>query len=288
MEQAEQRHFVKVLRGLGFADSTIDQQIRMTRGAMHHCARESKLLYEVPPALPKKEWEIRSDEDDIVAYKLPEIIALFNAAAKRETWWRFMNLATHAPRTMTIIEAPWIRFTIGKDEEPRWNLNPPGKRRTSKRRPIIPLCPSLVAELRSWKRDAVRVVSNGKGSAIERGTIFASIRKAAGIKRGSAKSIRKFVRTWCAVNGVPETMADWFMGHADEGSETGQEHYKDKQPEYMAAVVGALEKLYDTLRDQVSGRRFAGGPEIEEDQPTIDDLLKSLRGSGVSKLFATA
>jgi integrase len=287
-EQAEQLHCVKILRSVGYADGTIDLMTRIMRGAMHHCERESRLLMPMPAALPKKSWKIKSDEDDIVAYKLPEMVALFNAAAQQETWWRYMNLSTHAARLMTIIETGWGQISVGNEEEPRWKLNPPGKRRTSKRRPVIPLCPTLVAELRSWKRDAARVVSDGNGHPIRGALMFNGIRKAAGIRRGSAKSVRKFIRTWLAVNGVPETIADWFMGHADDGSETGQEFYKDKQPEYMGAVVGALEKLYDALRPLVTGRRFAGGTEISEDQPTVDDLPHAMRVNCVAKISVTA
>jgi hypothetical protein len=288
MELPEQRHFVKVMRGIGYADSTIDMMVRITRGSMHHCHRDGRLLYPPPAPMPKKAWQIKSDEDDVVAYTLDEMVALFDAAARMETWWRYMNLSTHAPRLMTIIEAAWLQFSIGKGEEFRWKLNPPGKRRTSKRRPVIPLCPSLAAEMRTWRRDAVRVVSDGKGNAIEGAMMFTSIRNAAGIKRGSAKSVRKFVRTWLTICGVPEAIADWFVGHADEGSETGQTHYKDKRPEYMAEVVAALEKLYEILRFRVSKRRIAGGKAIDEDQPTIDDLLAALRVNGVAKLIVAA
>ncbi len=41
------------------------------------------------------------------------------------------------------------------------------------------------------------------------------------------------------------------------------------------------------LRERVTVRRIAGGKDIEEDQPTIEMLLASLRGSGVSHLFTT-
>ncbi len=167
-----------------------------------------------------------------------------------------MNLSSHAPRYMTIIEAAWAQFTIAKGEEARWKLNPAGKRRTSKRRPTIPMCPSLAAEMRTWKRDAARVVSDGKGHAIEGAQMFEGIRKAAGIRRGSAKSVRKFIRTWLAVCGVPDAIADWFVGHDDDGSDTG-DFYKDKKPEYMIEVVMALEKAIRRVartRDSTSYR----------------------------------
>lgn len=288
LDQIQQLHCVTVLRGLGYADSTIDLEMRIMRGAMRHCTKQGRLLYPVPAPLSEKEWRIESDQDDIVAYTFDEFAACFIASQRQESWWRFMNLAIEAPRLMTIMEAVWEQFRIAKGEELRWNLNPPGKRRTSKRRPIIPVCPTLAAEMRTWKRDNVRVITNGRGKAITGALMFVSIRKAAGLKRGSQKSIRKFIRTWLAINSVPDAIADWFMGHADEGSETGQAHYKDKKPEYMIEVVKALEKLYDKLRPLLTKRRLAGGPEIQEDQPTIDDLLKSLRGSGVTKLIATA
>lgn len=289
MDQVQQRHAVKVLRAVGYADSTIDLFSRITRGSMHYCQSEGRLLLPVPAALSKKEWMIKSDEDDddIVAYTIDEMVALFEAAAQQETWWRFMNLSTHAARVMTIIEAPWSNVTVGANELHRWKLNPPGKRRTSKRRPRIAMCATLAAEMRTWKRDAARIVSDGRGHPIEGAQMFDGIKRAAGLRRGSAKSIRKFIRTWLAVNGVPETMADWFMGHADEGSETGQDHYKDKQPGYMGAVVAALEKLYEVLRERVTKRRIAGGLDIMEDQPTVEDLLRSLRVTGVTKMIAT-
>lgn len=291
MDKTGQLDYVAAMRKIGYADSTIRVWLVRIFTAMNHCLEEKRLLA-MPKRVRAEKWTIKEEEDaDVVVYNLQELAALFNASAGTPRWWKYMNLSTHAPRPMTIIEATWLQMDLSDDDAPRWKLNPPGKRLTKKRRPRIPLCPSLAAELRAWPRDHTRVVTNGKGSAAKTHLLFKRIKMAAGITRGSAMTMRKTIRTWLAVNGVPEAIADWFVGHADEGSVTGA-FYKAKLPEYMAAAVAALEKLYDALRPLVN-RPFAGaGAAITEDQPTPgahgEALWAGLRVNCVARNFITA
>jgi hypothetical protein len=286
LEHDNQLVFVKSCRETGYADGTIRSFLMRLFSALNVSHRGGRLLYPPPRCLRYDTWGITTDEDEeVVVYELEELAALFNAAATRESWWRYMNLATSGARPMTLMEATWLQVTLNPA---RLNLNPVGKRRTKKRRPTIPLCHTLAAEVSSWKQDAARLITNGRGKQMGHAAMFSRIQRTAGITRGSGMSMRKTIRSWLMLNGVPEAIGDLFVGHADEGSATGRKFYKAKQPQYMAQAAAAIEKLYDALRPLVK-RPFAGGAMmLTEDQPLPDTVtVGRLRGGCVAERRAS-
>jgi hypothetical protein len=96
---------------------------------------------------------------------------------------------------------------------------------------------------------------------------------------GGANVIRHTVRTWLAEHGVPDSEADVFMGHKEEGSATGR-RYKHRRPEYLRGVTEGIEALFDALSQFV--RRPFKGRELV-DQPTPDEpVCVALRGMCVA------
>jgi integrase len=251
-EEPMQKLFVKQMRRIGYADSTIAMFLSYIFAAINQCDREGLLLLKVPAALRRDSWVIATEEEkDVQACELEEFGKLMDAAAENEEEWRYMHLATHGARSNTLTEATWAQVTLDP-RTPRWSLNPPGKRRTKKRRPVIRICPSLAAEMSTWKRDSYRIVSDGEGIAFNHGPkLFGRLRDRAGLKHVTAKHLRAFIRTWLMLQNVPDAIADQFVGHADEGSATGRKFYKVKDPKYQQQVAAALEKLYQAIRPMV-------------------------------------
>lgn len=256
MDKTGQLAYVAAMRKIGYSDSTIKVWLVRIFTAMTHCVDEKRLIA-MPERVRADKWSIKTDEDrDVVVYDIAELGKLFDAAWKRPRWWKYQNTSTHAPRPMTLVEATWLQIDLD-ETAPRWKLNPPGKRLTRKRRPVIPICPTLAAEMRTWTRDHVKIITNGKGSPAKTHLMFRRIQKEAGITRGSAKTMRATIRTLLAIHGVPDAIADWFVGHADEGSPTGK-FYKAKLPQYMAVCVLVLEEhLYSPLRSVCKVAKFA-------------------------------
>lgn len=82
---------------------------------------------------------------------------------------------------------------------------PLARMQTNKRRPVVPICPTLRAELETWERDSTAVVSL-RGKPLATSEFFDNLAEAAGVT-GGAHVIRHTVRTWLAEQGVPDSDA---------------------------------------------------------------------------------
>jgi integrase len=104
-------------------------------------------------------------QDNQQTYSLHELAALFSAASDqtdelrytREHWWRLLVLAVGtASREAALRELTWeqIDFRLG-----RIRRNPEGRRQTKKRRPTLPIAPTVARELASWGREGSHIIS---------------------------------------------------------------------------------------------------------------------------------
>jgi integrase len=268
-----QMMFVNKMREIGYADSVIDMNVSYIRAAMNHCDGEGRLLLKIPKRLGRQKWMIRTGQSKIVkACTLKEFAKLMDTAAEREDEWKYMNMETSGARANTIVELVWECVDLDP-AAPRLMLNPPGKRITKKRRPVIALCPTLAAEMRTWTRDSYRIVTDGEGNPVNNGSaLFIRIRNRAGLPYITAKMLRSFIRTWLMLMGVPSEIADAFIGHADDGSETGA-FYKVQDPMYQHMCVVAIEQLYDAVRSLV--RRPIAVPPKQKMLSVVESLLRA-------------
>jgi integrase len=194
---------------------------------------------------------------------------LFNAASDqtddlrytREHWWRFLVLAVGtASREAALRELTWeqIDFRLG-----RIRLNPEGRRQTKKRRPTVPIAPTVARELASWGRDGSHVISY-YGKQLTTREFYDLLAERAAVT-GGPNVIRHTVRTWLAEAGVPDAEADMFMGHKAEGSATGK-RYIHRRPEYLRSVTEGIESLFDALSELVK-RPFKGRELVDQPDP---------------------
>jgi len=182
---------------------------------------------------------------------------------EREHWRRFLVLAVGtASREAAIRELKWdqVDLRIG-----RIKLNPEGRRQTKKRRATVPIAPTLAAELASWTRHGEYVISY-YGRPLRTRDFWKTLTLCAGVD-GGANIIRHTVHTWLAEIGVPDSEADIFMGHQEDGSKTGR-RYKHRRPEYLRSVSEGVESLFEELSAYIK-RPFKGRELI--DQPNPDD-----------------
>jgi len=281
LERDKQLELVAALRERGLSDWTIDSRLNRIWAAMNWFRRGNKDLI-VPAQITAQEWKpLLTDRDR--TFSLEELAALFNAAADqapdarytREHWWRFLVLAIGtASREAALRELTWqqVDLRIG-----RIHLNPAGRRQTKKRRPTVPIAPTLAAELASWKRDGEHVITY-YGKPLATREFFDLLAERAGVK-GGPNVIRHTVRTWLAEYGVPDSEADVFMGHKPEGSATGK-RYIHRRPEYLRGVTEGVEALYSALSERVT-RCFRGREFVDQPGPD-DDLSRSARDNCVA------
>lgn len=146
-----------------------------------------------------------------------------------------LALATIA-RPTAILELTWRQVDW---EHGTINLNPPGRRQTKKRRPIVALDEEMLAMLEEAHRGAQ------SDYIIERGgKRVANIKKA--FQAASARTgvhvtpytLRHTGAVWAAERGTPMAELAQFMGHDDDA--TTQKHYARFTPTYLRGVSSNL------------------------------------------------
>ncbi len=265
LDRRRQLFLVATLRERGLSDWTIQGRLNRVWAAMNWSRRDNPALV-VPEQITAADWKpLLRDRERV--FGLDELAALFNAAGDkppddrytREHWWRFMVLAIGtASREAALRELTWDRIDL---QLGRIRLNPADRRQTKKRRPTVPIAPTLAAELSSWTRDGDHVITY-YGRPLATREFFDLLSERAGVP-GGPNIIRHTVRTWLAERGVPDAEADVFMGHREEGSATGR-RYKHRRPEYLQTVTDAVEALYDALMPLI---KWPFASRVAVDQP---------------------
>jgi integrase len=146
-----------------------------------------------------------------------------------------LALATMA-RPTAILELTWPQVDW---EHGTLNLNPPGRRQTKKRRPIVALDKETLALLEEAHKGAQSEYIIERG-----GKKVANIKKA--FQAASARSgihvtpytLRHTGAVWAAERGTPMAELAQFMGHDDD--RTTQKHYARFSPSYLRGVSSNL------------------------------------------------
>lgn len=144
-------------------------------------------------------------------------------------------LATMA-RPTAILELKWSQIDW---EHGTLNLNPPGRRQTRKRRPIVALDEETLALLAEARRGAQSdyVIERGgkKIDSIKKAFQAASAR--AGI-HVTPYTLRHTGAVWAVERGTSMAELAQFMGHDDD--RTTQKHYARFSPSYLRGVASNL------------------------------------------------
>jgi len=125
------------------------------------------------------------------------------------------------------------------------DLNPPGRKQTMKRRPIVPMNGMLREEMaKAYSAATCDMVIERGGKKI------ASIKKAfksAGDRSGvhaTPYTLRHTGAVWAAEQGTPMSELAQMMGHDDD--RTTSKHYARYSPEYLRGVAQAVEDAFNS------------------------------------------
>lgn len=271
-----QRAFIAKLRARGLADSTIDRRLRSIWTAINY-AKDNGELRSAPSLIGHEDWKpvLRARTTVLTLEELAQL--LNEAGAKpedqrysREHWWRWLILAIGTgARGMAICELAKNQI-VGDTVQ----LNPPGRRQTKKRRPTIPMAPTVAAWVQDWGPGYLVTYYDSPLATLE---FFDTMREAAGIPHASPHVVRHTVATWLASQGVPKWDRHEFMGWKEQGSTTaaGYEHF---DPMHMRAAAMAIERLFEALAPLVTCRDLLRR-RIAEAQPEVWEALRSKRVS---------
>jgi integrase len=211
----------------GISDGTIRREFGVLRAAINHEFKHGRLTRPVSIWMPPKpegkdRWLTRN-----------EAAALLRAALNEPRCRLYlplfilMGLYTGA-RKGAILTLRWPQVNL---DQGRIDFNPPGRKRTSKGRAIIPIPRGLrwflgQARLRGGDMD---YVINRHGAPIKDiKRAFSSACKTAGLEDVTPHTLRHTAGTWMAQAGVPMWEIAGYLGHSHERtSELYSHHHAD-------------------------------------------------------------
>ncbi len=246
-------------RARSVSDGTLRRELGVLRAAINHEVRHGRLIRPVhvwlpPKPEPRDRWLTRR-----------EAAALLRAA-RRDRRCRLhlplfilIGLYTGA-RKQAILSLRWPQVDLDRG---RIDFNPPGRVRTSKRRPIIPVPRRLLWFLRQARARGTEIgyVVNRKGkrvgdvqrafaTAAVRAGLCEAVTDAAGkpVMRSDGQPLRRATvsphtlrhtsGTWMAQAGVDLWQIAGYLGHSHERT---TELYSHHHPDYLAKAREALD-----------------------------------------------
>jgi integrase len=134
---------------------------------------------------------------------------------------------------LTWPQVDWDRGTL--------NLNPPGRRQTRKRRPIVPLDDDTLASLKLAHEAAQSdyIIERGGKRVGNIKKAFQAASARSGVKV-TPYTLRHTGAVWAAEAGTPMAELAQFMGHDDDS--TTQKHYARFSPDHLRGVSVNLQR----------------------------------------------
>jgi integrase len=154
-DRSEQAKFIRHLadaRGLNYAVSTISKTMGVLNAALHNARDELAMVKYFPKIITSEQKiaQITRKTVEAPAFRrltVPELAAFLDAISSRH-FFRYMILAMGTlarPDAVCDIQRSSILWDDGAIR-----LNPVGRKQTKKRRPTIPLLPTLAGWLKVW------------------------------------------------------------------------------------------------------------------------------------------
>ena len=128
-----------------------------------------------------------------------------------------------------------------------WTCFPPGRRQTKKRRPIIPVTPTLRGWLEHW--DTRYPVSWAGGPIREINDAFRSIVRPMGMPDFTPYTLRHFVSSEAIARGASDGDRSRMLAHLPKAAAATSGWYEHGQVAgYLKSAVQATESLFDDLQ----------------------------------------
>lgn len=226
------RAYVRARIAAGAAASTAGRELTALRSALGYAAKNGKLVedcrkhVELPTRPPSRDrWLTRDEAAALLRQSRHESHSRLHLPL-----FILLALATGA-RPSAIFELQWSQIDFIQN---RIDFNPPGRKRTSKGRPIISIPRRLRwFLLRAHARATSAYVLSWRGKKLT--TVKSSFRKScrrAGLGPEVVPyTLRHTCGTWMAQQGVPLWQIGGWLGHSQERT---TELYSHHHPDHMA------------------------------------------------------
>lgn len=221
-------------KGHGGSGSTLARELGVMQSAINDGWKRGRLanpvyVRSVPQAPPRPHFLF-----------LDEVRSLL-ACCEEEHVWRFCMIALHT------VQRPGAVLGLHRDSvrlrEGIIDFLPPGQTQTRKRKPVVPISPTLERVL----QDAI--ADSESGHVIEfRGRPIASVRtgirraaERAGLERVSPNTLRHTGATLLLAAGVPIREVSGMLGHSEQKT---TELYGKHHPSFLAHARAGVEELF--------------------------------------------
>lgn len=219
-------------------DGTIIRELAGTlRPAIQHAIKQRRLApgaYHIPvPSSPpgREVWITRSEAAKLLWESRRDL------RSRRHLPLYVMIALYTGQRRGAILDLTWRQVDLDRG---RIDFNPPGRARTRKGRPIIPIPRALMLALRRAHRRASSdfVVAYHGEKIADVKTGFNSAASRAGLRGVTSHTLRHTAGTWMAQAGVPLREIAGYLGHSEQRT---TELYAHHHPDYMAGAKEAFD-----------------------------------------------
>lgn len=170
-------------------------------------------------------------------------LAAFIDAVEDEMVFRFVVVAlnTWARReAVTDLRMSAVNFNLGLV-----NLNPPGRKQTRKRRPILPLTDNLRGWMLHWNDEwPVRWYREDRSDLWDG---FRAVAARVGMASLTPHALRHFMNSRALALGVPAEERSRWLGHMDKRASPTTEIYEHATPDYLGKAREATDAIVTEL-----------------------------------------
>lgn len=212
------------------SDATARYELLMLSTALNWAVNKGHVSTRKQVWLPAKdEYEIR--------YLEREAFERFFEAVKAPHARLYVLLAIYTiARPAAILELEWAQVDF---ERRLIRLNPPGRRQTAKKRPVVPINDELYEALveAHAARQSSHIIERGAEPIRSIKKAFQAASERSGVK-ATPYTLRHTGAVWAAEAGVTMAELAQLMGHDDD--RTTQKHYARFSPDYLHSVVAKI------------------------------------------------
>jgi len=243
-------------RQRGKADETVRRELTVLRAAINFDFEHGRLTRAVPvwlppPGAPKDRWLTRNEAARLLlgarGFDVRPDVRREDRSPRAMHWQDTGHLALFvalglytAARKEAILSLRWPQVDFARG---LIDLNPPGRGRTAKGRPIVPIPRRLMTFLRLARRrgtDLGHVITFRGKPVLDIKKGFAAACERAGVPDVTPHTLRHTAATWMAQAGVPMRVISLYLGHTD--SRTTERTYAHHSPDFLAPARDALDR----------------------------------------------
>lgn len=217
---------------------TAARELTVLRAALNHAVREKRLAAApyvwTPQRAPARDrWLTRSEVARLIRAARRNRVS--KAQGRHIPLFILMALYTGARRG-ALLDLRWPQVDL---ERGLIDFNPPGRKRTNKGRPIIPVSPKLLTVLKHCRKRSRgdHVISRRGAGVASVKTGFRNAARLAGLPGVTPHTLRHTAGTWMAQRGVDLWKIAGYLGHSHART---TELYAHHSPHYLREAAEAM------------------------------------------------